>query len=493
MTVRQRLFGRTTGALMRPALLAVGRDRTSGEIVRAMTDLDTTEAVIVDEAGRVTGIVTERDVVRRVAFRAGADTPVAAIMTTSVETIRDDEPLVHALSRMRRGDIRHLPVVDRDGRLTGMIDLGDILAATAPNLMDLIDALPARGRGPGVISGLRQVKQTQIDLMEELLQDKVAVAQIQQLLTDINVDIFRHVIDHMLDAMDDDGWGRPAVAFEVLVMGSGGRGENFLMPDQDHGLILDDYPDEHHPEIDRYFIELAERASHCLQEVGFPLCLGHVMATNPVWRKSRRQWMDQLRGWTRRRHLAAARYVGIFLDFRAAWGSGEFTRALRTDATDLIRRSRGFIRMLYQHDAEFGTALGWFNTLITVKDNRDCRGAVNLKLNGIAPLVDTVRCLALIAGIDDTSTRSRIARLHADGVLSVNERDSLDTGLDHMTALLLRQQLADLRADRPVSSYLYPRSLSRRDYDLLIEALRGVERLRSRVRTELLGDAFLGP
>ena len=78
-------------------------------------------------------------------------------------------------------------------------------------------------------------------------------------VSETNRDIHRRLIDLLIQEMADDGLGPPPVAFCVLVMGSGGRGESFLSPDQDNGFILDDYPDEEHDRIDAWFRELAGR------------------------------------------------------------------------------------------------------------------------------------------------------------------------------------------------------------------------------------------
>ena len=108
------------------------------------------------------------------------------------------------------------------------------------------------------------------------------VPEIQALITDINQGIHQRILETQLAAMKDAGWGEPPVLFTLLVMGSGGRGENFLFPDQDNGFILDDYPDAKHTAIDAFFIELAERMTRDLDTVGFPYCRGYVMATNPL-------------------------------------------------------------------------------------------------------------------------------------------------------------------------------------------------------------------
>ena len=98
------------------------------------------------------------------------------------------------------------------------------------------------------------------------------------LITYINNDIYRRVTCGILAEMD----GEAPVPFALIVMGSGGRGENFLYPDQDNGLILGDYPDADLDRIDGWFTEFADRMTLRMDAIGFPLCTGYVMATNPL-------------------------------------------------------------------------------------------------------------------------------------------------------------------------------------------------------------------
>jgi signal-transduction protein with cAMP-binding, CBS, and nucleotidyltransferase domain len=110
--------------------------------------------------------------------------------------------------------------------------------------------------------------------------------------------------------------GQPPVPFALIFMGSGGRGESGLAPDQDHGLVLADYPDSEHRAVDLWFRSFSQRVTQALAELGFPLCRGGVMATNPLWRKSLPQWRAQLSYWMRRRNPAVLRSADIFFDFR---------------------------------------------------------------------------------------------------------------------------------------------------------------------------------
>ncbi|HEX6883575.1 MAG TPA: CBS domain-containing protein [Planctomycetota bacterium] len=86
--------------------------------------------IVLSPSGRPAGILTDRDVAVRVAGR-GRDpyaTRVADVMTTELETITEDVPVEEALSRMRARGVRRLPVVDRQGRCSGIVTMDDVLA-----------------------------------------------------------------------------------------------------------------------------------------------------------------------------------------------------------------------------------------------------------------------------------------------------------------------------------------------------------------------------
>ena len=86
--------------------------------------------VVVDEAKHIAGIVSERDVVRAVAQKGGEvlSELIGTIMTRSVVTCAESETINDVMTRMTRGRFRHLPVVE-DGRLAGIISIGDVVKA----------------------------------------------------------------------------------------------------------------------------------------------------------------------------------------------------------------------------------------------------------------------------------------------------------------------------------------------------------------------------
>ena len=84
---------------------------------------------VTGDDSRVIGIVAERDLLLAVLKYPGSGADVSLVMHGDVATVRDDMPMTHAASLMARRAIGGLPVVDRAGRLIGMITETDIFRA----------------------------------------------------------------------------------------------------------------------------------------------------------------------------------------------------------------------------------------------------------------------------------------------------------------------------------------------------------------------------
>jgi len=103
-------------------------DRSVQEAVRLMTDKNIGALVVVNEAGDISGIVSERDVVANLA-NGQADllaAPVSRIMTREVFTCGPCDSTEQLMAQMTNSRIRHLPVKE-DGKLAGIISIGDVV------------------------------------------------------------------------------------------------------------------------------------------------------------------------------------------------------------------------------------------------------------------------------------------------------------------------------------------------------------------------------
>jgi CBS domain-containing protein len=92
-------------------------------------------AVVVTRGEAVVGIVSERDIVRRLNDRGHdvLDGTVAEIMTTSVIACASHDPVENVANAMTEKRVRHLPVID-DGRLAGIVTIGDVVLSRTRQL-----------------------------------------------------------------------------------------------------------------------------------------------------------------------------------------------------------------------------------------------------------------------------------------------------------------------------------------------------------------------
>lgn len=107
----------------------IGPDASVLEALRAMAEKNVGALVVVDGAGHVVGIVSERDYARKMILldRASRDTPVRSIMSSPVMYVRPQRTSDECMALMTENRLRHLPVLDEGERLVGLVSIGDLV------------------------------------------------------------------------------------------------------------------------------------------------------------------------------------------------------------------------------------------------------------------------------------------------------------------------------------------------------------------------------
>lgn len=126
---------------------------TAAEAIRAMLERRVGAVAVLAPDGGLAGIFTERDVLQKLALsgRDPAQTPVRELMTAPVQTASADTSSADALTLMLQRHIRHLPIVDRKGKLQGILSIRNLLQEQVNELASQLNSLEqyVSNDGPG--------------------------------------------------------------------------------------------------------------------------------------------------------------------------------------------------------------------------------------------------------------------------------------------------------------------------------------------------------
>ena len=123
-------------------VVTVSGHTTLTEVARMLTAERVGALVVTDADGSVSGMISERDIVRVVAEHgpAALDQPVDAVMTRSVTTCTPATTVTELAAMMTEGRVRHLPVLD-EGRLAGIVSIGDVVKSRIDELATQAESL----------------------------------------------------------------------------------------------------------------------------------------------------------------------------------------------------------------------------------------------------------------------------------------------------------------------------------------------------------------
>lgn len=121
----------------KPKPLTITLDKTVAEAVSEMSKKNYGSIVVVDSENKVTGILTERDILKRLVNenRDATSTPVSEIMTTNPRIARDDDEVLDWLQIMSNERFRRVPIIDANDKLVSIMTQGDFVAYTWPDLV----------------------------------------------------------------------------------------------------------------------------------------------------------------------------------------------------------------------------------------------------------------------------------------------------------------------------------------------------------------------
>ena len=446
------------------------------EVAKEMAKRRISSAVVLDAQDQVVGIITERDILTKVVSRETVDpsrVPAAAIMSAPAITISPKDKVYRALSLLSRYEIKHLPVVE-GGRLVGIVTLRHLLRLTHQEPLLIIGKIEL-AQGP---EDLAEVKHSLPAMVANRISAGISAVDTMTMLSLIHQDIHRRAFELALAQMGEE----PPVPYCLFVTGSHGRGEALLAPDQDHGLIIADYPDAHYNRIDGYFRELATKFGQLLVKIGYPRCPGYIMSENPLWRKRYHEWQRQFLIWLELSSYHTVRYLTLVFDAAPLLGEFPLFFGLKRFFLEKISEYHNVIRQMFEEEAGHKVPLGMFNKFIVEKEGPH-KGQLHLKRSGLIFVVEAARVLCLKEGIGEVGTLERIKALREKHIISAQDAEYAEHAFHILVYYALQAQVQHWQKGEPISYWINPSELSAHDRDMLRYAFQAVKRLKELVES----------
>lgn len=121
----------------------IGPRATIGEAIDRMVEMGISALVVTEDGTTITGIVSDRGIVRAMASR-GSDVlrdRIDTVMTADVITCIPDDSIESVMQTMTARRIRHIPVVDDDSLLIGLVSIGDVVKHRLDEMADETEAM----------------------------------------------------------------------------------------------------------------------------------------------------------------------------------------------------------------------------------------------------------------------------------------------------------------------------------------------------------------
>lgn len=465
----------------RPVLAALARpvpvvapDTPLVDAVRRMRDADASAAVVTDGTGPA-GILTDHDLrVRVVAADRDPLEPVAVAMSAPLHVVHETADPDDALLVMLDHGVRHLPVLGPAGAVLGVVEDVDLLAARASEPLRLRRAL-ARATGSGQVLALAG---RVLDVAAMAHEEGLSAVRVSHTYAVLVETLVRRLLQ--LDLRER---GPAPAPVTWLLCGSIGRREPAPDSDLDSALVWWAPVDD--DRVARWMHDLAARILDPLRENGFRVDRHGVAADDQRFAHPADVWSDALSGWAADPALDGGDiYLAALTDARPVWGDGPW-EALRADldaalARPLVQHSMLRAAVAAHPPAGFGRGL--------VVDHAGAhRGTLDLKRDGLVPVVGLARALGAAAGSDRLGTAERLAAAGRAGLLEPDEERSLLDAVDFLTDLRWDHQLARRRDGATPDDHLDPDTLSTLTRRYLRDTFRGVRRVQRGVENRLGG------
>ncbi len=453
--------------LMAPAPLTCPPD-TPVQFAAQLMHSRRISSVCVTEGKELRGIATIRDISGKVVGGGlPLDTPLSEIMTADPLTLPPSAIGSDVLHMMMERRIGHVPVTVA-GKLVGIVTQTDLTRFQAMTSAELVAEIALAPDADAMARVTARIP--------ELLVQLVAGGNRHEVVTRLITDIADTATRRLL-TLAEESFGPPPVSYLWAACGSQGRQEQTGVSDQDNVLILsDDFTEDMRP----YFDQLAKFTSDGLDTCGYVYCPGEMMATNPRWCQPLRVWRSYFDGWIAKPVPEAQMLASVMFDLRPIGGTLSLFDNLQEGTLAKAAKNSIFVAHMISNSLKHTPPLGLLRGFATIRSGEH-KNTLDMKHNGVVPVVDLGRVYALQAKLDAVNTRARLEAAVRAGVLSKSGGQDLLDAYDLIAETRLEHQARQIKAGGAPNNYLAPADLSDFERSHLRDAFVVVKSLQSAV------------
>ena len=453
-------------ALLRREPLVVPASMTIRDAATLMR-AEHVSSLLIGENGRLDAIVTDRDFRNRViADAVPTDRPVIEVATPSPESLDIHATAFDALLLMARRGVHHVPVL-ADGKPAGMLTTTDLTAHHASSAAFLAQEIEEQDE----VAGLQRACARLRTLQTNLVAADASAQATGRLITAIT-----DALTSRLIVLAQGRYGPPPVPYAWVAAGSQARAEQTARSDQDNCLVLDDsYRPAQHAE---YFRQFAQFVCAGLDACGYVFCPGDMMAQTDTWRQPLATWKRYFHEWIATPEPMALMLTCVFFDLRFVQGEPALVEALRNDFLARSRANGIFLAHMVGNALKHRPPLNLFGRLSPARSGEH-RGRIDLKHQGIVPIVDLARVYALAGGHHAVNTHERLEIAAQGGEVSAQSARDLRDALEFLAITRIRHQARMIEDGSPPDNHLAPSELSNFERTQLRDAFAVVQTLQS--------------
>ena len=367
---------------------------TLREALITMDEMRIGSILVIDESKRLQGILTRHDLLKRVVL-AEKDLSVAIseVMTSDIKTLEASDTVEMAGHLMMQASIRHLPIV-KDAQVVGLISERDLFSFQRFSVSNISAAIHGAKNIQALVRAAEHIRQ----YSKNLLSQGVTGNRLTSLVSYLN-----DLLTSRLITMTASEFNVEADQFCWLALGSEGREEQTISTDQDNALILADGVSD---AAMQHYLHFARQVNEGLDQCGFPLCKGNVMASNPKYCRRQTDWIKRCAGWIEAGSPQDLLDASIFFDFRPISGNASLALGVSDYVSMAAAATPRFVALLATNAMNWKVPLTMFGGLDTA--TVDGKQVLDFKLNGTALVVDFARIYALANNITVRNTRERL-------------------------------------------------------------------------------------